>query len=79
MKQTITHPTNDAFEEVDEAVQRLFDLVHRRWHPRNQEQEEVLEATPKDVRDALEDLRELTLELKGLWDYLGATLQRVAA
>ena len=79
MKLPVTHPTTDAFEEVDEAVQRLYDLVHRRWHPRNEEQEEDLEGTPKDVRDALEDLRELTLELKGLWDYLGATLQRVAA
>ena len=78
MKQSVTNTTNDAFEEVDEAVQHLYDLVHRRWHPRSEEQEKVLEGTPKDVCDALEDLREITLELKGLWDYLGAKLGRAA-
>ena len=60
MKQSVTNTTNDAFEEVDEAVQHLYDLVHRRWHPRSEEQEKVLEGTPKDVCDALEDLREIT-------------------
>ena len=33
---------------------------------------------PQDVRDALADLREITLELKGLWDYLGGALGRAA-
>ena len=64
----------NAFEEVDAAVQHLYSLVHRRWHPKQKQPE----GTPKNVRDALEDLREITLELKGLWDYLGAALERAA-
>lgn len=75
MKQATTLPPETAFEEVDEAIQRLYDLVHRRWHPKS---ELRCSAPPKDVRDALEDLREITLELKGLWDYLGAKLERAA-
>ncbi|HBP17946.1 MAG TPA: hypothetical protein DEA08_09145 [Planctomycetes bacterium] len=75
MNQTATLPPETAFEEVDEAVQHLYDLVHRRWHPKS---EVVASTPPKDVCDALEDLREITLELKGLWDYLGAKLGRAA-
>ena len=73
MKKPTAHQDN-AFEQVDDAIQRLYSLVHCRWHPK----QEVHDSAPKDVRDALEDLREITLELKGLWDYLGGALARVA-
>ena len=74
MKNPTKHP-DKVFEEVDDAVQRLYSLVHCRWHPKQGGRHD---AAPKDVRDALEDLREITLELKGLWDYLGGALGRAA-
>jgi hypothetical protein len=64
-----------ALYEIDQAVQHLYCLVHHRWHPRSDTPDPD---TPKDVEDALEDMRELTLELKGLWDYLRAHQARAA-
>ena len=67
MRNTSKKKPKSALDEIDEAVQHLYYLVHCRWHP----QAELPDPdTPKDVEDALEDLREITLELKGLWDYL---------
>ncbi|MEZ6187929.1 MAG: hypothetical protein R3F62_23335 [Planctomycetota bacterium] len=68
-------PRPCALLEVDAAIQHLFRLVHERWHPRHEDPDPE---TPDDVRDALADLREITLELKGLWDYLRAQQSRAA-
>lgn len=60
-----------AYREIDEAVCELYRLVWDRWHPRNRETRGL---APKDVYDALSDVRRPVREIHALWQRLGAHL-----
>lgn len=57
--------------QVQEAIDGLYVVVWDRWHPLNPTTQGQ---APKDVYDALEDLRPLVLEIQGLWERLGVSL-----
>lgn len=64
-----------AYLQVQEAIDALYVVVWDRWHPLNPA---TKGQAPKDVYDALEDLRPLALEIQGLWERLGVSLGQEA-
>lgn len=71
MQQHVTRAQTSAqaaYDEVDEAIERLVYLAWDRWHPRNPETQG---SAPPDVYAALRDLRAISHELEALWVLLG--------
>jgi len=56
------------FYELRDAIETLHALAWQRWHPQNPETKVLPIA--KDVRDALQDLRPIVDEARGLWKWL---------
>lgn len=57
------------YREIDEALDKLASLVLSRWRPRNAETHAP--PLPRDLKDALLDLRPLVREACGVWRRLG--------
>lgn len=65
-----TLPANwGPYREIDETLDKLACLVLSRWRPRNAEAHEP--PLPKELKDALLDLRPLVREACGVWRRLG--------